>query len=269
MAVVRRPKHWKQIRSKRPDGRPSISIPSRTPGPPFARSDASQYAVSTVSCYSTNNARLLCPGINISTHTTHHTPHTPPPPLAKLPSTVTSTTLPAPSHVLRTLHYAPGPGVEVGWARFTMRCHGSVQLHTTVSRCVRMCTDCTGRARSKSPPFTSDTTAATRITAWPQRQPHQGRERFRSSRWQYRDRALDHTRVGRCVHVLVLLYAPAPTLAPCDGSPCRARHGPMPNSKCQTPDGRRRSLMQEGSFLGREIAYCGIQRQTWVASKKV
>jgi hypothetical protein len=153
MAVVRRPKHWKQIRSKRPDGRPSISIPSRTPGPPFARSDAvntpSAPYLATVPTMPVFSARAstLVP----TPHTTHHTPHTPLPPLAKLPSTVTSTTLPAPSHVLRTLHYAPGPGVEVGWARFTMRCHGSVQLHTTVSHCVRMCTYCTGRARSKSP----------------------------------------------------------------------------------------------------------------------
>lgn len=38
-------------------------------------------------------------------------------------------------------------------------------------------------------------------------------------------------------------------------------------ARCQMAG--RRSLMQEGSFLGREIAYCGIQRQTWVASKTV
>lgn len=158
-------------------------------------------------------------------HTTRHT-H-PSPSLAKLPSTVTSTTLPAPSHVLRTLHHAPGPGVDVGWA--ISLCGAMVLVLTTVLRCICAYTYCTGWTGPESPPFASDTTAATRITAWPRRQPHQGRERFRSSRWQYRDRALDHTTAGMCVHVLVLLYAPALTLAPCDGGPGRAEHHtPMP-----------------------------------------
>lgn len=118
MAVVRRPKHWKQIRSKHHDGRPSSSIPSQTPGPPFCRCDAvstpSVLYLATVTTMPVFSARA-----STSVPTPHTTRHThPSPPLAKLPSTVTSTTLPAPSHVLRTLHHAPGPGVEVGWARF-------------------------------------------------------------------------------------------------------------------------------------------------------
>lgn len=67
-------------------------------------------------------------------------------------------------------------------------------------------------------------------------------------------------------------WACAPVCACAYACPLRWRplsgkaHAPMPilTARCQM--GRRRSLMQEGSFLGREIALCGIQRQTWVAS---
>lgn len=193
MAVVRRPKHWKQLRSKQPMGVLAVLFPVRLQGPPFCGRDAvntpSVPYLATVPTMPVFSARA-----SRSTHSTRHTPHTTPPSLLQQSCQALSPPppLPAPSHVLRTLHYAPGPGVEVGWARFAMRCHGTV--YSTVPRCIRMCTYGTGWARPNSPPFASDTMAATRITAWPRRPPHQGRERFRSSRWLYRDRALDHTR---------------------------------------------------------------------------
>lgn len=157
---------------------------------PLLSMRCSQYAVSTVPCYSTNNARLLCPGINEVP--TPHTTHTPPL-LSKAAkhchlhhTSLHPLMYSVPSTMLR------GRGWRSGGLDFTMQSHGTV--HITVSCRICVFTYCTAWARPKSPPFASDTTAATRITAWPRRQPHQGRERFRSSRWQYRDRALDHTR---------------------------------------------------------------------------
>lgn len=134
MASVQRPKHWKQIRSMHPDGRPSSSIPGQNSRGPFCRSDA----VNTPSVpYPATVPTIPVFSARASTKYPHHTPHAPSPPLVKLPSTVTSAALPAPSHVLRTLHHAPGPGVEVGWARLhnvepRYRPHHSIVLHLYV-----------------------------------------------------------------------------------------------------------------------------------------
>lgn len=139
MAVVRRPKHWKQIRSKQPMGVLAVLFPVKLQGP-LSSTRSSQYTVSTVPCYSTNNARLLCPGINMVPtphYTPHATHHTPLPPSAELPSTVTSTTPPC---TLSCTPYHPlcsgaGGGGRVGSIRYAIPwyCpHHSILLHSYV-----------------------------------------------------------------------------------------------------------------------------------------
>lgn len=76
--------------------------------------------------------------------------------------------------------------------------------------------------------------------------------RFWSSRWQYRDRALDHTTFGGRLHVLVLRYALALTLAPCDRGPGRAWH--TPPCPCQLPDAR---WQTQETHAGRVLPWVG------------
>lgn len=162
-----------------PMGVLAVLFPVRPQGPPIDDCDAVNTPSVPYLATVPISARLLCPGINSCPHPTHHTPppsfsraakhcHLHHPSLHPLMYSV-------PSTMLR------GRGWRSGGLDFTMRGHGTV--HTTVSRCIRVYTYGTGWARPNSPPFASDTTAATRITAWPRQLPHQGRERLRSSRW--------------------------------------------------------------------------------------
>lgn len=123
MAVVRRPKHWKQLRSKQPMGVLAVLFPVRLQGPPFCGRDAvntpSVLYLATVPTMPVFSARA-----SRSTHTTHHTPHTTPPSLLqpKLPSTVTSTTPPC---TLSCTPYPPlcsgaGGGGRVGSIRYAV-----------------------------------------------------------------------------------------------------------------------------------------------------
>lgn len=187
MAVVLRPQHWKQIRSKRPDGRPSSSIPSQnSQGPPFARCDAvktpsAPYLV-TVPTLSVFSARASTEVPTPHTHT-----HTPPSfgkaakhcHLHHPPCTLSCTPYPPPCS-------GAGGGGRVGSInyavpRYTVMCYHTPQ-YLVACVWVRTVHYTIDGPASQVPPFASDTTAATRITAWPQRQPHQGCERFRSSR---------------------------------------------------------------------------------------
>lgn len=165
------------------DGPPGGSIPSQAPRAPFCRCDA----VNTPSVQYQQCPSSL-PGHQhvYPHHTTHHTPHTthhtPPPSLSEAAKhchlhhpSLHPPMYSVPSTMLRGRGWRSG-GLD------SLCC--AMVLSTAQSRCrIRMYTYGTGWARPKSPPFASDTTAATRITAWPRRQPHQGRERFRSSRW--------------------------------------------------------------------------------------
>lgn len=83
MAVVRRPKHWKQIRSKQPMGVLAVLFPVKLQGPPFVdamQSIRRQYR--TLLRYQQCPSSL--PGHQQCTHTTPHaTHHTPPPSLSE------------------------------------------------------------------------------------------------------------------------------------------------------------------------------------------